>query len=306
MKRRDFQSPATPVKTELTSRSFTEHYSAQESRRHGLRRLLVKKRTRFQDAVLADFHAFGRTLVLDGEIQSTEMDEFIYHEALVQPAMTLVSATSVLVLGGGEGATVREILRHASVKSVTMVDIDGEVVDFCREYLTQWHQGALKSAKLRLEIKDAGHFVSQTKEKFDVIYSDLPTPLKPGPLSMLYSSAFYRKIASRLSRAGIFVVQAGSGSLPQMGFHTGVTKTLSKVFRYVRPYYAFVPSFEVPWAFLFCSDTVDPLRVPATQIDRRLGTLSRTLQFYDGQCHEGLFRVPKYYRRLLKNSRQLV
>src|SRR6266404_2969389 len=155
---------------------FTEKYTSHDSRSHELKRILVRSRTRFQKAVLAETYSFGRCLIINDEIQSAERDEFIYHECLVQPAMALhPHPRDLLILGGGEGATVREILRHPRVRRVTMVDIDGEVVEFCRKYLARWHQGALDHVKTRLVIEDAQKFMAHTKEKFDIILSDLPT-----------------------------------------------------------------------------------------------------------------------------------
>ena len=106
---------------------FTERYTPHDVRSHQLKKVLVRSQTRFQKAVLADTYSFGRCLILNDEIQSAEKDEFIYHECLVQPAMALhPRPRDILILGGGEGATVREILRHPRVRRVTMVDIDGD------------------------------------------------------------------------------------------------------------------------------------------------------------------------------------
>src|SRR5258706_14313388 len=135
---------------------FTERFTPYDLRSHRLKKVLWRSKTRFQNAVLADSFSFGRCLILNDEIQSAEKDEFIYHECLVQPAMVLHSdPRDILVLGGGEGATIREILRHPRVRRVTMVDIDADVVEFCRKYLFRWHQGALDHAKTRLVIEDA-------------------------------------------------------------------------------------------------------------------------------------------------------
>jgi len=277
---------------------FTENYSPYDSRRHALKKILVRTSTRFQNAVLADSYSFGRCLILNNEIQSAEIDEFIYHEALVQPAMaTHPAPRDILILGGGEGATVREILRHPQVRQVTMVDIDGEVVAFCRKYLTRWHQGAFGHPKTRLILDDARKFVAQTHEKFDIIFSDLPTPMKDrDPVASLYTLEFYKQIARRLKPGGIFVVQSGSGHWLHMQFHVNLERVLKKIFMVVRPYYTFVPSFDEPWAFLMASRKADPLRLTAAQVDKRLGTRGRSLRFYDGRTHEGLFRVPKYLR----------
>jgi spermidine synthase len=277
---------------------FTENYSPHDSRSHQLKKVLLRSKTRFQKAVLADSYSFGRCLILNDEIQSAEMDEFIYHEALVQPAMAMhLAPRDILILGGGEGATVREVLRHARVRRVTMVDIDGEVVEFCRKYLSRWHQGALDHIKTRLLIADARSFVEKTEEKFDIIISDLPTPMNiQDPVASLYTLGFYRHMADRLKSGGIFVAQSGSGHWLHLQFHANVQRILRKIFNVVRPYYAFVPSFDEPWAFLMVSQKQDPLRFSAAQIDKRLGPLRKSLRFYDGQTHEGLFRIPKYLR----------
>src|ERR1017187_3474223 len=149
------ETPPTPAETELTRDWFTERFTPHESHSHQIKRIIIQTRTKFQNAVLVDSHSFGRCLILDGEMQSAQLDEFIYHECLVQPAMVLrKTAKRVLILGGGEGATVREILRHPQVEQVTMVDIDGEVVDFCKEYLKEWHRGTLTHVKTRLIIDD--------------------------------------------------------------------------------------------------------------------------------------------------------
>ena len=278
---------------------FTENYSPHDSRSHGLKKIILRTKTRFQNAVLAETHSFGRCLILDDEIQSAELDEFIYHESLVQPAMALhAKPRDILILGGGEGATVREILRHPGVRQVTMVDIDGEVVEFCRRYLSSWHQGALDHPKTRLFIEDALTYTASTREKFDIIFSDLPTP-QPGDLvEKLYSLDFYRRIKARLNPGGLLVVQSGSGSLPQIQFHAGVRRALKKLFKVVRPYYSYIPSFDEPWAFLLASQKADPQMLAAARIDKKLGTISRKLRFYDGQTHEGLFRIPKYLRAI--------
>lgn len=300
-------SAPTPVETEISSDWFTERFSPHESHTHHFKEILIRKRTQFQNAVLADSHSFGRCLILDGEMQSAQLDEFVYHECLVQPAMTLHgNVKDILILGGGEGATVRELLRHKSVKRVTMVDIDGEVVDFCKEYLGEWHRGTLTHKKTRLIIDDARKFVLEQNEQFDLIISDLPTPIEGGPAYQLYTLEFYKKMLTRLRPGGLFIAQAGSGSLIQIHFHAVLANTLSKLFKVVRPFYAFVPSFDVPWAFLLCSQKADPAALSAKEVDRRLGAVGKNLRFYDGQAHVGLFNIPKYLRTHLAREKAVI
>jgi spermidine synthase len=301
------EAPPTPSQTELTHNWFTERFTPHESHSHEIKKTIIQTRTKFQNAILADSYSFGRCLILDGEMQSAQLDEFIYHECLVQPAMVLhPDPKDILILGGGEGATVREILRHRGVQRVTMVDIDGEVVDFCKEYLKEWHKGTLEHPKTRLIIGDARKFVLETDEKFDIIISDLPTPIEGGPAYQLYTLEFYRKMATRLRPGGIFIAQAGSGSLVQMHFHAVLGRTLKNIFKIVRPFYAFVPSFDVPWAFLICTQKADPLKLTASEVDKRIKRLSKDLLFYDGESHIGLFHIPKYLRTRIQKEKQII
>src|SRR5258708_1960834 len=180
---------------------FTEKVTPHDLHSHQLKKVHLRAKTRFQQVILADTYSLGRCLILNDEIQSAQVDEFIYHECLIHPAMTLhPRPRDILVLGGGEGATVREILRYPSVRRVTMVDIDGEVVAFCKKYLTDWHQGALKHPKLQLIIADAEKYIAQTHDQFDIIFSDLPTPTPGSPLEKLYAPGFCRDVKARLKR----------------------------------------------------------------------------------------------------------
>jgi spermidine synthase len=291
-----------PLETTWTHGWFTEHLSANERHAHRCRRILWRVHTPFQEATFAEFYAFGRCLILDGEIQSAQADEFIYHESLVQPAMALHPAPrDVLILGGGEGATAREVLRHRGVRRVTMVDIDEQIVKLCRRHLAAWHRGAFADARLRLRIDDAQRFLGQTAERFDVIISDLPTPAHPrGALWKLYREPFYERVRRCMRPEGVFVAQAGSGSYPQLGFHATLARTLRRFFRVVRPYTAHVPSFDGPWAFLLCSQGADPRVLGAAAVDKRLGSARQRLRFYDGETHQGLFHPPKYIRDVLR------
>ncbi|MBI3291761.1 MAG: polyamine aminopropyltransferase [Elusimicrobia bacterium] len=286
---------------------FEEWFTRHEAHRHHLRRYLVRCRTRFQRAVVADSYSFGRCLILDGEMQSAALDEFIYHEALVHPALVVhPHPRRVFIMGGGEGATLREVLRHRSVERAVMVDIDGEVIKFCRRYLREWHQGSFQHPKTELLIQDAKQFVAAHDEHFDVIFSDLPSPIEEGPAYSLYTVEFYRQLSRRLALGGLFALQAGSGNLLQIHLHAVLYRTLRQVFRTVRAYYAFVPSFDVPWAFLLCSNRWDPVSVPVTTIQRRLTQrVKGPLRFYDAETHTGLFHLPKYLRTLLDRERQV-
>lgn len=289
---------------------FTEWFTSHENHSHQLKKILVKKKTKFQNALIADTYSFGRCLVLDGEMQSAQLDEFIYHEALIHPSfITHPNPKNVVILGGGEGATLREILKHKTVEKVRMVDIDGEVVNFCDRHMRLWHQGSFKNPRAEVIIGDAKKFIEETTEKFDLIISDLPSPIEAGPAYQLYTVEFYRILKERLHSNGVFVLQAGTTNLLQIALHLKLFRTLKEVFPVVRSYSAHVPSFDVPWAFLCCSRSrnVDPLKISGKETSQRIAKrINQPLKFYDGMTHEGLFRIPKHLRKLLDQEKGMI
>lgn len=289
---------------------FKEWFTPHESHSHRVKRVLIKKKTKFQDALIADTFSFGRCLVLDGEMQSARLDEFIYHESLIQPAfLTHPAPRRAVILGGGEGAALREILKHRSIEKVTMVDIDGEVVDWCRKHMEPWHRGAFDDPRSEIIIDDAKKYIEDTQEKFDVIVSDLPSPIEAGPAYQLYTVEFYRVLVNKLKPDGIFVLQAGSGNLLQIELHLKLFRTLKEVFEVVRSYSAHVPSFDVPWSFHLCTRKaeMDPLKLSAAEIDERIRSrVDKPLDFYDGMTHEGLFRIPRHLRRRLEEEKGII
>jgi spermidine synthase len=289
---------------------ITERFTPHSAHQHHVKRALVQTQTKFQRAQVADTSAFGRCLILDGEMQSAQSDEFVYHESLVHPALLSHPAPKdVLIMGGGEGATTREILRHPSVRRCVMVDIDGEVVDFCRKYMEPWHQGFLDDPRSVVIIDDAKKYVEEAPDaSFDVIVSDLPTPIESGPAYQLYTIEFYKVLSRKLRPGGLLVLQAASGSLPQIDVHAVLYATLRKVFPQVWPFYAHVPSFDVPWAFLLCGGkSLNPLAASAAKVDAALKARGISkLRFYDGVTHEGLFRIPKHLRARLAAEKRVM
>ncbi|MBI3012226.1 MAG: polyamine aminopropyltransferase [Elusimicrobia bacterium] len=289
---------------------FKEWITPHESHSHRINRVLIKKKTKFQEAVVAETSSFGQCLILDGEMQSAQTDEYVYHESLVHPSLTTHARPErIVILGGGEGATLKEVLKHKTIKKVSMVDIDGEVVEFCKRHFRFWHEGAFDDPRADIVIGDAKKYMEDSAEKFDVILSDLPSPMEGGPAYPLYTIEFYRALKNRLNTNGLFVLQAGSGSLHQIDLHLKLYRTLKEVFPLVRSYSAHVPSFDVPWSFLLCapSKESDPMNLSAKEVDSRLQKrVSKPLKFYDGMTHEGLFRIPKHLRTALDKEKGII
>lgn len=268
-------------------------------------RTIVSRQTSFQKAEIVEFSVFGRALVLDGEIQSVQMDEYIYHEALVQPALCLhPSPRKVLVIGGGEGATVREILKHKSVERVVMVDLDEEVVDMAIQHLESWHRGAFADPRLQLIVSDGREFVNATDQTFDVIIIDIVSSFDDGPAEALYTPEFYAAVKRKLRPGGILVIQAMECHTQIYEDHKRVRRNLAGVFAHAESYVAFVPSFWCMWGFIIATDAFDPLAASAKAVDNTIAErgLSGALSFYDGPTHGGLFALPKDLRALLEKS----
>ncbi len=263
----------------------------------------------FQSVQILDTHTFGRLLVLDGKTQSSELDEFIYHEALVQPALTIhPKPEKIFIAGGGEGATLREALSHNTVKQVVMVDIDKEVVDLCRKHLPNHHQKAFEDPRTKLHLTDALAFLENHTTKYDVIIIDVADPLEEGPCYLLFTQEFYKLATKRLNSNGVIAVQAGpTGPAFMKQCFASVAHTMKSVFKQAYLYEAFVACFTSTWGFVLGSRGADPLSFSPEKIDAILSQrLSRPLRYYDGITHRGMFSVPKYLRDSVARDARLI
>ena len=287
---------------------FVDYLSPFEGHMHGIDAVVYYKKTTYQVAEIIDTKSYGRCLVLDGKMQSSQIDEFIYHEALVHPAMlTHPSPKRVFVVGGGEGATLREVLRHQSVESVLMVDIDQEVVEACKAYLPEWHQGAFSDPRVSLRFTDARKLLEEEDIRYDIIIIDISEPVEEGPAYLLYTKEFYQLVMERLSEDGLIALQAGTTTTPYLLNFTAVCKTLKEVFPVVAPYQASIPSFGLPWGFALASKGLDPRTLSPEEIDRRIAQRLRgVLQSYDGQTHLGQFLLPKQVRREMEKEERII
>lgn len=278
---------------------FIEQTSPSTAHMFGVKEYIINRQTRFQQVEIADTNFFGRILILDGKIQSAERDEYIYHDALVHPAMLIhPGPRRVLIIGGGEGATLREVFRHPSVESAVMVDIDEEVVNLCKEYLPGWHQGAFDDPRLELLHMDARAYLEENDRLFDVIISDIPEPVEEGPARRLFTRQFYRLVQERLLEGGILALQAGDFSLSFIEAHNAVYNTIKQVMPGVCSYRAYVPSFNTDWSYAITSRDGDLAKFDPAEIDRRAAERKLDLAYYDSETHRGMFAIPKDIRKL--------
>jgi len=275
---------------------------------HSIEEVLYTGQSKFQSIQIIGTGSFGKCLVLDGKIQSSEVDEIIYHEALVQPAMIIHPCPeTVFIAGGGEGATIREVLSHTTVKRAVMVDIDEEVVAICQKFLPNHSQGSFEDRRSELHHVDARDYLANSEGLFDIIIIDLPDPIEEGPAYLLYTQEFYQLVRHRLTANGIITVQAGSAAWTELLNFTAVSNTLKSVFPIVCPYQTDVPSFGGPWGFCLASLNLNPILLSVTEVDDRISARALTgLKFYDGLTHQGMFSLPKHLRVELSKQTSLI
>ena len=294
---------------ELAGNWFAESVSPDLAVLLRLRAVLFSGATAYQKVEVLDSRVFGRSLVLDGKTQSTELDEFVYHESLVHPAMLChPDPKSVFIGGGGEGGTLREALAHRSVESVTMIDLDREVVELCRAHLPEHHQGSFDDPRLTLLHQDARAYLQaegtahELVEGFDVMILDLVDPLEEGTAYLLYTDEFYRIAKARLNPGGVLVTQSGPAGLPNhQECFTAIYHTLSEVFAHTAAAQVHVPAFQTLWGFTIASDSPLPQLPPHETNDRELESaiarrVNKKLRHYDAETHRGMFALPKFLR----------
>jgi spermidine synthase len=278
---------------------FFETTTPVEGHMHAIVRTIASLQTKFQQAEIMETASYGKVLVLDGRIQSSQADEFIYHDALVHPGMLTAepSPRTALVIGGGEGATLREVLRYPSITRAVMVDIDGEVVDMCRRHLPEMHQGAFDDHRSEVRHEDARGYLERTSDRFDFITIDLVEPLEEGPACMLFTKEFYSLVHDRLTPGGTMTMQAGMTKVGELGFFSAIHRTLREVFPVVAGYQAFISCFGTPWGFIVASRKIDPTRLDRAAVDRLIAErVPGALASWDGVTHEHCFALPKYIR----------
>lgn len=265
-------------------------------------KVLYREKTDHQDLVIFENPVLGRVMALDGVVQTTERDEFIYHEMLTHvPLLAHGQAKKVLIIGGGDGGMLREVSRHPGVEQITMVEIDAGVVEFCRQYLPNHSAGAYDDPRFKLVIDDGVNFVNQTDETFDVIISDCTDPIGPG--ESLFTSTFYEGCARCLNEGGIFVAQNGVCFLQQDEAVNSHAK-LSRYFTDVSFYQAAIPTYYggiMTFAWASQNPALRQRDLPTLQ--QRFNQSGLHCRYYNPAIHVGSFALPQYLLNALNVTR---
>lgn len=263
---------------------------------------LLERQTAFQRLELLRSDTLGKTLRLDGCLMTSEADEFFYHEGLIHPAaLAHPDPRRALIVGGGDGGALEELLKHRGLEHVTLVDLDGDVIQVAREHLQSIHKGAFDDPRADVRVGDGADFLARTQDRFDLIYLDLTDPETPaGPL---YTPAFFASCKRALKAGGALVLHLGSP------FHepaqvSRLGADLAEVFAQVHGYGLHIPLYGSYWGLAIASDDLNPRELNTGQAQRRLEqrfapAQQESLQFYNAELHGALFALPTFYRRLL-------
>lgn len=273
---------------------LTEKHTEGYSVNWKVKETFYTERTEFQHLAVVETYELGKALVLDGIVQTTELDEYIYHEMIVHPALlTHPKPERILVIGGGDGGTVRETVKHPSVRQVDLVEIDEKVILASRKYLPTI-SCALNDARVRILIEDGTEFIKTKKNFYDVVIIDSSDPVGPG--IELFGQEFYRNVHKALKDDGLMTAQSESPL-----FYKETTKKVRNYIRNIFPicltYIAAIPTYTGGfWSFTTGSKKYNPLHTkPAPNIMEQLGT-----RYLTAELLPAAFALPKDISEILK------
>ncbi len=257
-----------------------------------IKETLVSEQTVFQKLDMIVTEEFGRMLVLDGMVMTTVKDEFVYHEMVAHPALfTHPNPKSVLVVGGGDGGVIREVLRHPGVEKAVLVEIDGKVIEYSKKFLPEI-AGELDNPRVEVIVNDGYMHIHDNKNTYDVIMVDSTEPV--GPAVELFTKGFYQGIYESLKDDGIFVAQTDNPWF-KADLIRSVNQDVKEIFPIVRVYCANIPTYPSGlWTFTMGSKKYDPLQLDEAQIPEM------DTKYYSPRLHKAAFALPKFVEDLVK------
>lgn len=266
----------------------TEHFGITAK----IKRTLHTEQTDFQKLDMVETEEFGNMLILDGMVMTTETDEFVYHEMVAHvPLFTHPNPRHVLVVGGGDGGVIREVLKHRSVEKATLVEIDGKVIEYSKKYLPSI-AGALEDPRVDVQVDDGFMHIAKSENEYDVIMVDSTEPV--GPAVNLFTKGFYEGISKALKEDGVFVAQTDNP-----WFHSGLIKNVFKdvkeTFPITRLYTANIPTYPSGlWTFTIGSKKHDPLEIEESRFH------DIDTKYYTKDLHKAAFTLPRFVGNLIK------
>ena len=268
------------------------------TQRFKVKKVVYQHRSEHQNLLIFETPRFGRVLALDGVIQTTEKDEFTYHEMLSHvPIIAHGQVKNVLIIGGGDGGALREVLRHEEVECVTIVEIDKNVVELCKKYLPQISDGAFENPRTNLVFGEGSSFVATTKDTYDLIIIDSTDPIGPG--EALFTEEFYKACYSRLSGEGILVNQSGVPFVQETEL-CNAYRRLSNVFEDATFYLTVVPTYVGGYMALgWASDLKAHRSIALDVLEARYKAIGLSTRYYSPKIHMASFDLPPFITEMM-------
>lgn len=262
-------------------------------------RLVERRRTPFQLLEVYETDELGRIFRLDGFNMTSERDEFFYHENLVHPAAVAhPDPRRALVIGGGDGGSSEELLKHSTLDVVHMVELDPAVIEISKAQFASVHRGVFSDPRLKVTVGDGLAYLRSTSVRYDIICMDLTDPV--GPSVELYSPATFALAKGAMAAGGALTLHIGSPfSHPERVRAT--LESLRQVYACVNTYFVHIPLYGSIWGFACASESLDPRTVLPEEVERRLAARGvADLQYYNGEVHRAVFALPNYVRELVR------
>ena len=279
---------------------FTEYHNKNVALSVRVKDILYRDKSKYQEIAILDTYDFGKVLVLDNTYQTTEFDEFIYHELISHiPLFTHPNPKKVLVIGGGDGGTVREVVKHDTVERIDFVELDEKVLEACKKYMPNL-SCEMENEKVNIIITDGIKYVAETNEKYDVIIIDCPDPV--GPAKGLFEKEFYKNVFKCLNDDGLMVQQSES-PLYNLDLIKNIAKYLKELgFKIIMPYVYPMPSYPSGmWSFMLASKKYNPLNVDKKKIKKKIEKFNT--KYYDEDVHTSIFlSSPKFLKEAVKEA----
>ena len=271
-----------------------------------VRKVLHKGRTRYQNMQFLSTKEFGKVLVLDGNTQVSEKKDYQYHEPMVHPGMTaLADPRSILVIGGGDGGVLREVLKYRGLRKVVLAELDSEVIKFSRKYLSPMNDHSLDDPRVDIRITDGRKFVEQRSGRYDMVIMDMTDPF--GPSKMLYTKDFFSRVKGVLrNKQGVFVMHSESPITRPDAF-ASISKTLRTSFTHVCTAFIYIQMYATLWSISICSDRTDTGTLSAATVDRTLKRRGiNDLKVYNGDIHRAMQIPFPFVQEIMKKRGRII
>lgn len=280
--------------------TFTETLYPHWGQTFDVSKIIMEEKNDVQHMIIFENQEYGKVLALDGIIQTTEKDEFVYHEMITHvPLLAHGNAQHILIVGGGDGGALREVLRHKNVKSATIVEIDDRVINLCKQQLPNHSNGAFEDSRTRIIIQNAFDFMKNTKEKFDVIICDTTDPIGPG--AALFTPEFYANCKKALNAGGILVNQCGVPFMQteeMVNTHQYLSKLFNDAYFYLAPIPTYVGGFM---SFGWATDNKNLRKIDSKILEQRLSKqVIEKMKYYTPKIQVASFTLPKFMEDALE------